>query len=140
MTVPVSVELKQTKPKQSNCQIFLIDDEPLVLDMHCSILQNAGYGNLHAFSLAGDAIRMLRCLRPDFILTDIHMPDVNGNVLTHLVREFQHLIEIPVIAITSDERIETAKEILEMGANAVLIKPVTPDELVGQLQFFQQPT
>ena len=125
-----SVEMLRAK---SAYQIFLIDDEQIVLDLYCSVLRNAGYRNVHAFSKAGDAISMLRCLRPNLILTDIHMPDVSGNILTRLIREFNHLESIPIIAITADVRDVTANKILQQGADAVLLKPLTPDELVGQV-------
>lgn len=125
-----SVELLRAK---SAYQIFVIDDEHVVLELYCSVLRDADYRNVHAFSKAEDAISMLRCLRPDLILTDIHMPDVSGSVLTRLIREFEHLDSMPIIAITADVRNATASEILQKGADAVLLKPVTPDELVGQV-------
>jgi len=117
--------------------IFLIDDEELVLDVYCSILREVGFRNLHTFTRARDAINMLRCLRPDVILTDIHMPDVNGSVLTCLVREFEHLDSIPIVAITADSHSETAKEMMDRGADAILIKPVTAAELLGQIAAMQ---
>lgn len=113
--------------------IFLIDDEPLVLDAYCSILRDAGFRNLHTFTSAVDAINMLRCIRPDMILTDIHMPGVTGIVFTGLVREFEHLDSIPIIAITADDRIGTAQEVLRRGAHATLMKPVAADELIGHI-------
>lgn len=128
MTSPVIL-----KKAKSAYQIFLIDDEQIVLDVYCSALMDAGYRNLHTFTQAKEAINMLRCLRPDLILTDIHMPDVSGNVLTRLVRELDHLDSIPVVAITSDIRKETADEIFKQGADAVLMKPVTLDELIDQV-------
>jgi len=125
-----SVNLKRAK---SAYQIFLIDDEQIVLDVYCSTLMDSGYRNLHSFARAEEAINMLRCLRPDLILTDIHMPDISGSVLTRLVREFDHLESIPIVAITADVRKETADEIFKQGADAVLVKPVTQDELIGQV-------
>jgi len=119
--------------EKSAYQIFLVDDEQIVLDFYCSVLLEAGYRNLHVFTKAEEAINMLRCLRPDLILTDIHMPDVSGNVLTRLVREFEHLESMPVVAITADVREETACEVLMEGADVVLVKPVTPEELVSQV-------
>ena len=124
--------LQTTKANENALKhIFLIDDDQLVLDVYCSILRDVGFLNLHTFTKAEDAVNMLRCLRPDMIFTDIHMPDVNGNVLTCLVREFEHLEAVPLVAITADARSTTAQEILDRGADAILIKPVTSDELLG---------
>lgn len=124
------------KKRASTAQIFLIDDEPLVLEMYATHLRKAGFQNLHCFSAAGDAIGMLRCLRPDLILTDIHMPETNGNVLTGLVREFEHLEPIPIIAVTGDDQPSTTDMVLGLGADSVLLKPVTQDELVGLVSAF----
>ena len=114
-------------------QIFLIDDEELTVETLSWILADAGFRNVHGFTNAGEAINMLRCLRPDLILTDIHMPEVDGSMLTRLVREFEHLDSIPVVAITADDRRETAEGILSEGANAVLVKPITADQLIKQV-------
>lgn len=119
------------KSNASTAQIFLIDDEPLVVEMLIAYLREAGFHNLHGFSAVGDAISLLRVLRPDLILTDIHMPETSGCVLTGLVREFEHLEAVPIIAITADERQSTTDVVLGLGADAVLLKPVSPDELVG---------
>lgn len=125
-----SVDLKRAK---SAYQIFLIDDEQVVLELYSSVLRDAGYRNVHAYSKAEDAISMLRCLRPNLILTDIHMPDVSGIVLTTLIREFEHLESIPIVAITADSREETATQVLQLGADAVVLKPLTPDDLIDQV-------
>lgn len=120
----------------STAHIFLIDDEEIVLETFSAYLRDQGFLNLHQFSSATDAISMLRCLRPDLILTDIHMPDISGNVLTGLVREFEHLREIPLIAVTADERTSTVDEVLAQGADAVLLKPVTDHELITAVESF----
>jgi len=94
------------------------------------MLAAAGFHNVHGFTVASDAVNMLRCLRPDLILTDVHMPEVSGTMLTHLVREFEHLESIPIVAITADDRKETADNILAHGADAVLLKPVSETQLI----------
>ncbi len=131
----MSSTIKPT-PAVSTAQIFLIDDEEIVLETFSAFLQERGFTNLHRFTSASDAIRMLRCLRPDLILTDVHMPEFSGGDLTKLVREFEHLESIPVVAITADDRPETLDFVLQQGADAVMVKPVTVDELVTTVETY----
>ncbi len=105
----------------------------MVIDTLTWILRAAGFRNVFGFTRANEAIDMLRCLRPDLILTDIHMPDVSGTKLTQLVREFEHLKAIPIVAITADDRQETADRMLTQGADSVLVKPVSEKLLVKHL-------
>lgn len=117
----------------AHCQVFLIDDEPLIVETLSSMLVAAGFYNVHGFTNSRDAINMLRCLRPDLILTDIHMPEVSGSMLTRLIREFEHLTAIPIVAITADDSEETAQQILAEGANSVLLKPVCEQLLIERI-------
>jgi CheY-like chemotaxis protein len=111
-------------------EIFLIDDEQLVIDTLTHHLKSAGFTSIHGFVSSGEAIDTLRFVRTDVILTDIHMPDVSGSFLTKLIRTFAHLRDVPIMVVTSDHRPETAEAIRRKGADVILCKPVQSDLLI----------
>jgi CheY-like chemotaxis protein len=75
------------------------------------------------------AMTMLGGYEPRFVCLDINMPGVDGiEILAYLRRE-PRLAAVPVVIITSDDQPETRQKVMQLGANAVLIKPVTLDAL-----------
>lgn len=110
--------------EKSATKVFLIDDEPLILELYEVFLATAGFDNVYAFSDSVEAIETLRFLTPSIILTDIHMPEVSGNFLIKLIRTYEHLRTVPVVAITSDKAEESQKITMRKGADLVMHKPV----------------
>ena len=117
---------------QSNfdVNIFIIDDEPLIAEVIKMYLSQVGYKNLHIFNNPVEAIETLSKIKVDLILTDVNMPELGGKFLTKLIRRESHLRTTPVIAITSDETIETRDHLLANGVVEILAKPVQQIELV----------
>ena len=75
------------------------------------------------------AITVLSSYVPRFVCLDINMPGVDGiEILAYLRRE-PRLISVPVVVITSDDQPETRQKVMQLGAQAILIKPATLDSL-----------
>ncbi len=116
--------------KYSVAEIFVIDDEQIVVDTLSYFLQSAGFTRVHGFVDSFEAVAQMRIVRPDVVFTDIGMPKFSGNTVAKIVKNFPHLRTVPIIAITADESDETSRSIIEDGALSVLIKPVTKETLV----------
>jgi DNA-binding response OmpR family regulator len=107
---------------------LVIDDTRLMADILCQLLNlfeidaQPAYGSRAAMLALRDTI-------PDIIFVDINMPGVSGiEVISYLRRE-QHLEDVPVIVVTSDDSKETNDKALQVGALDVIIKPVSLDIL-----------
>jgi len=116
------------KEKES-AKIFLIDDEPLILEIYECYLATAGFKSVYAFSDSVEAVETLRFVTPSIILTDIHMPEVSGNFLIKLIRTYEHLQTVPIVAVTSDTAYEAKENILRKGADMIMNKPVEANTL-----------
>lgn len=96
------------------------------------ILESAGYQVVDAEN-ALRGIEMANELRPDLILMDINLPDLDGFTAVTRIRSFSHLNTVPIIALTArnvgDDR-ERAKAI---GCDGYLNKPVDFDELITEV-------
>lgn len=114
--------------------VLVVEDTPDLLDALRLVLKAAGLAVLTAESGA-EAIDCLNSIRagiiaPDVIITDIRMPDVNGLSLIQYIRNTPELARIGILAITGEDKV-ALEHALEFGADAVLQKPVDPDEMIG---------
>jgi two-component system chemotaxis response regulator CheY len=76
------------------------------------------------------ALKSLPRARYDLIITDINMPDINGLELVRFIRESEQHSTTPLIIISTDGRVTDRERGLKLGANAYLIKPFQPAELL----------
>jgi len=114
-------------------KIFLIDDEPIILELFEAYLRDAGFSNIYPFTDSVEAIETLRYVTPSIILTDINMPEVSGNFLIKLIRTYDHLRTVPIVAVTSNTTKEAQESILRKGADEVIHKPVDDQMLVEKV-------
>ena len=68
----------------------------------------------------------------DIVLTDIWMPEMDGNGLVANIRADKRFADLPVYAVTAD--IEAQKDFVEHGFTGLLLKPVTIDKISGIFQ------
>lgn len=130
MKTNIAIEEFKQGSKYSGAEIFVIDDEQLVVDTLTYFLRSAGFKRVQGFADSAEAIAKMRFVRPDVIFTDIRMPGINGNMFTKMARGVPHLQNVPIIAVTADHSFETSRQIIDAGAESVLIKPVAREILV----------
>ncbi|QEG21774.1 response regulator [Mariniblastus fucicola] len=118
-----------TQEQKESAKIFLIDDEPIILEIFSVYLAEAGFSNIFAFSDSVEAIETLRFVTPSIILTDINMPEVSGKFLIKLIRTFEHLRTIPIVAVTSNTEEAEQEAIIRNGADSIVHKPVDAKKL-----------
>ncbi|MCC8242796.1 response regulator [Saccharothrix luteola] len=113
-------------------RVVVVDDEELVRTGFRLILQAAGDIEVVATPTGAQAVREASLLKPDVVLLDIRMPDVDG--LT-ILRQLQRLKPPPVVAMLttfdSDEYIATA---LRSGAAGFILKDTGPEQLAQMVR------
>ncbi|GGU77012.1 response regulator [Lentzea flava] len=113
-------------------RVVVVDDEELVRSGFRLILQAAGDIDVVATATGAQAVREVAMHRPDVVLLDIRMPDVDG--LT-ILRELQGLTPPPTVAMLttfdSDEYISTA---LRSGAAGFILKDTGPEQLAQMVR------
>lgn len=124
---------KLTTEQINDAKIFLIDDEPIILELYEVYLQEAGFSKIYSFTDSVEAIETLRHLTPSIILTDITMPEVSGNFLIKLLRTYEHLQAVPIVAVTSNTDEDAQESILRKGADFVMHKPVDAEMLTAKV-------
>jgi DNA-binding NtrC family response regulator len=102
--------------------VLLVDDETAYLDLLEQLMSEHLSCQVHSFKSAGDALKALETLRVGFIVTDYHMPDMDGFEFLKAVQRLHP--ELPSVMITG-HNIELTPEITTRlpGLKAVVKKP-----------------
>lgn len=107
--------------------ILVVDDTPELLEMVRSILARAGYTNILTASCAKEIPTLLGSRIPDLFLLDVLLPDMDGFAILQEIRSCSNIPVLLISALGEDDDRLTA---LELGADAYLVKPFIPRELV----------
>jgi two-component system cell cycle response regulator DivK len=99
------------------------------------ILLSEDYELLEAVD-AEDALRVLQTTRPDLILMDINMPDMDGYTLTSRIKTMPGFERVPILAITANVMRGDKEKTLEAGCDGYIQKPLDIDQLVREVERF----
>ncbi|MBN3963332.1 ATP-binding protein [Nostoc sp. NMS8] len=112
-------------------QILVVDDDDDTRDLHTFVLEQAG-AKVIAVTSAKEALQVLADSEPDFLLSDIGMPETDGYMLMQQIKVLQakQAKQMPAIALTAYAGEINQQQALTSGFQKHLSKPVEPDELV----------
>lgn len=114
----------------SKKKIIVIDDDKSILRTFTRILQKVGY-EIDVAETGKEAIEKVEGRQYDLALVDIRLPDMDGTeLLAKLKKQFQNTVKIMITGFPS---LETGVKALDEGADAYLVKPVKPQELLALL-------
>ena len=111
-------------------KVLLVEDEPNICNLVCTMLENAGYQALVAQTCAM-AQTMYASHVPDLVILDLGLPDKDGMEFLHAVRR-ESLTPIIILSARSDEADKVAA--LDAGANDYVTKPFGSAELLARVR------
>lgn len=101
------------------------------------VLMADGYAVIEATN-ANDAIKMIETEKPDLILMDINMPEVDGYTLTARIKSTPGMSTIPIVAVTANVMRGDREKSLEAGCDGYIQKPIDIDILTRQVEHYIQ--
>jgi two-component system sensor histidine kinase/response regulator len=110
-------------------KILVIDDKADIRSVIISTLTGAGFLTEQAAD-AAHALKLSLTYKPDLILCDVNMPDMDGYQTLSAIRELPHLAVVPFILMTGSVDRDGFRRGMACGADDFLVKPFTPEELV----------
>jgi diguanylate cyclase (GGDEF)-like protein len=116
----------------SACKVLVVDDEPISRMLLTSILEP--FVNCISASNGEEAIDQCVMHKPDLILLDMNMPDVDGLTVCRTLKDNADTAQIPVVFVTSTIDVETENMCWEVGASDFVLKPVTASTLVHRIK------
>ncbi len=117
-------------------RILVVDDSGFQRKKACRVLERAGYETCAAAD-GQEALKSIEEDPPDFVVTDLNMPNMSGMELLDALQARGS--DIPVLVVTSDVQESTREEAIERGAAEMLNKPVSEDRLIVTIQNFLGP-
>ena len=112
--------------------IFSIEDEESLVSLLEYNIKSAGYK--FDFSLNGyDGMLKIQELKPDLILLDRMLPDIEGTEICKFIRSKKEIQRIPVIMLTAKGEEEDLLQGFDNGVDDYLIKPFSPKELLARI-------
>jgi DNA-binding response OmpR family regulator len=115
-------------------RVLCIDDEKEIIDLIRLILNRKGYEVVGAIG-GEEGLAKARSWKPDLVLLDLMMPDMDGWEVFHRIRADEALAGIPVIVVTA--RAQSIDRVLGLHVarvNDYISKPFTPQDLVESVE------
>jgi two-component system sensor histidine kinase/response regulator len=110
--------------------ILLIDDDRTILYLLARMFREEGFEILNADN-GEDGIALVQQRRPDLIICDVNMPEMDGYQVLDALRQDAEIATIPFIFLTGSQGLDAARLGMNLGADDFLTKPFTPEELLG---------
>ena len=117
----------------SDKTILIVDDEPAICDMLRMVLEKTGYQCLEAAN-GQQARATVIDEKPDLILLDWMLPDINGVTLVHRLKKDELTASIPIIMLTAKSEEDNKIKGLKAGTDDYITKPFSPRELIARIQ------
>ena len=114
-------------------KILSVDDERDVTDLVSFHLARAGYQVTTAAS-GREALEAVQLTRPDLIILDLMLPDIDGFGICEILRRQAATATIPIVILTAWATTDAQHLGLELGALDYLTKPFSPKELVERVR------
>jgi putative two-component system response regulator len=127
----VTWEPRPSRSGHARPRVLCVDDEPVILQLLRRLLEVQGFEAV----ICGDPLAAGAAFAGggfDVVITDIHMPGMDGLKLMQSMREMQP--EIPVVVVTGQGTVDMAIQALRDGATGMLVKPFTGEELRAEVR------
>ena len=109
-------------------KVLIVDDEPDIVDMISRALEEDGRFEMRIAANGFDAGMMVKEYRPDLIVLDVMLPDINGKEVCHRVRADSTLEDVRILCISGMIEEDKIQELRLAGADAFLHKPFDINE------------
>lgn len=109
--------------------ILAVDDSVSMRQMVALTLKNGGHQVIEAVD-GQDALSKAKNQKPDLVLTDVNMPNMDGITLIKELRKLPEYKYTPMLTLTTESGAEKKAEGKAAGATGWLVKPFNPDQLL----------
>lgn len=112
--------------------VMVIDDDENLTDLVTLYLGHLGFHSLIVHSGMTGLAKASK-LRPDCILLDLSMPEVDGFTFLRARQKMPEVMAIPVVVLSANNMLDDVKRAIELGAVGYVIKPIDLDKLADRL-------
>ena len=117
----------------ADLKILAIDDSPTMRRIIVNTLKRAGFNDVVEASDGKDALAKMKVEKPNFIITDWNMPEMDGLTFVTNVRGNDEYKSVPILMVTTRSVKDDIVEAMKAGVNNYIVKPFTPDTLKAKI-------
>ena len=114
-------------------KVLIVDDDAEIVELIADVLIRDGRFDIKSASSGYDAGVLTQQFRPDLILLDYMLPDVNGNVVCHTIKRNPEFENIKIIIVSGVIKQEEIDQLLKSGAEDFIKKPFNIVELTDKI-------
>jgi two-component system chemotaxis response regulator CheY len=116
-------------------KVLVVDDANVTRMLIILPIKQAGYETVEAVN-PDDALLKLKENKVDMIITDLHMPHMDGLDFIRLLRAMPKYEDTPIIMVTTESQTAKVQEGRAAGANGWIVKPIKPTQVLDIVQKF----
>ena len=114
-------------------KVLLVDDDADLVELMTRVIEEDGRFEVRIASNGFDAGMMVKEYRPDLIVLDVMLPDINGKEVCHRVRADTTLEDVRILCISGMIEEDKIQELRLAGADKFLHKPFDIEELIDEM-------
>jgi excisionase family DNA binding protein len=114
-------------------KVLLVDDDVELVELMTKVLEEDGRFEVRVATTGFDAGMMVKEYRPDLIVLDVMLPDINGREVCHRVRDDKTLEDVRILCISGMIEEDRIQELKLSGADDFLHKPFDIEELIDRM-------
>lgn len=120
-------------PKIVSMKVLIADDDAVVRTFVQRVVEHASHEVLLADN-GREALEIAQREDPDLLITDIHMPELDGTSLIAALRALPRHARLPIICLSSMSKPEEVSRLIELRIAAYVLKPVRPTDLLARVR------
>ncbi|MGE4071021.1 MAG: response regulator [Lysobacterales bacterium] len=123
------VELQHTLSSTEPLRVLIVDDDRTQIVFYDAVLRRRGITTRVATS-SREALGVVQTFRPDLMLVNLNMPEIDGMALTARVREMPGTLLLPIVFVSGEQDVDKRTRAINVGADDFLTRPVQPAHLI----------
>jgi len=114
-------------------KVLVVDDDPEIIDLFVEVLESDGRFEIATAKTGYDAGVLTQQFRPDIVVLDYMLPDVNGNVVCETIRQHPELADIRILLISGVANQADVERLKAAGADEFIKKPFNIENVVERI-------
>ena len=119
--------------EDNTIRVLVVDDDPAIVDLFVDVLQADGRFDVASAQTGYDAGVLTTQFRPDIVVLDYMLPDINGTVVCRTIRSNPELSSIRILAISGMVNPAEIEELKKAGADDFIKKPFNIESVIERI-------
>jgi CheY-like chemotaxis protein len=114
-------------------RVLVVDDDPHIIELFMDVLQSDGRFEIATAQTGYEAGVLTQSFRPNVVVLDYMLPDINGNVVCRTIRENPQLAHIKILIISGVVNPADIEQLKKLGADEFIKKPFNIDQVIKRI-------